>query len=277
VIADAPGLTEALHRTLLAGRRVVEAPGGCLRIIGLDRHDVLPAWHAARSVLPATGRRPVFRTNEFGGLHGRDPGPTPSGLADLDRAARATDPWANPGAWPDEPLDEDDLCLYVPTFEGADLLSEAESELREPTLWTVDRWVHDRVLADPALREQAEQRVAHLVGSASWYEPESVELWFLPTTEPHLAPAWIDFFGTLGHDERLAAALLQWHRAWGAELVAAWGTMLQLVAARRPSPGDEAWNLAHQHKCLASHQDADRWQLALALARSDEWFLHSRP
>lgn len=273
MIADAPGLTEALRSTPLAGHRVDEAPGGCLRILGLDPHDVLPAWRAARSVLPLTGRRPVFRTNEFGALDGARPGPRGS-LADLDRAARATDPFEDPGAWPDEPLEEDELCLYVPTFEGVVLPTE---ELTSPTLWSVDRWVYDRVIADPALREQAEQRTNHLVGPSFWYEPESVELWFLPITEPHLVTGWVDFFGTLGHDEHLAAALHQWHQAWGAELVAAWGTMLQLVAARRPTPGDEAWNLAHQHKSFASHQDADRWQIALALSRSDEWFLHSRP
>jgi hypothetical protein len=36
----------------------------------------------------------------------------------------------------------------------------------------------------------------------------------------------------------------QWDQRWGAALVAAWGTMLQFVAERRPEPGPHAWEVA---------------------------------
>jgi hypothetical protein len=53
--------------------------------------------------------------------------------------------------------------------------------------------------------------------------------------------------------------------------------MLQLVSARRPRDGDEAWQLAGEIKQLGGSLQMDRWQLALALAEGDAWFLHDRP
>jgi hypothetical protein len=68
----------------------------------------------------------------------------------------------------------------------------------------------------------------------------------------------------------LAAALWQWHRTWGAELVAAWRTMLQFVVDRRPTLGEQAWQLAGQHKTFANHLEVDQWQVAFALTQITE-------
>ncbi|MEU4624680.1 hypothetical protein AB0G04_32500 [Actinoplanes sp. NPDC023801] len=49
--------------------------------------------------------------------------------------------------------------------------------------------------------------------------------------------------------------------------------MLQFIAERRPQPGQQAWELAGQLMAL----ECEQWQLAIALTRSGEWFLHDRP
>lgn len=282
MIDDRRGIERALRGTLLAGLPVEQVAGRSFRIHGIAPGDVLPAWRAARGLLPVTGRYPVFLSDDFGRLGpllgGVVPEPDADRLVALDRAVRAEDPWTATGAWPDEPLEVDDLCLYVPEFDGADLLDEAEATLSAPTMWSVDRWVYDRVRGDPDLLCQAERRTDYLVGTSYWFTPASVELWLLPVDQSHLAAAmWVDYFPLVGRPEALGAALWRWHEAHGAGLVASWGTMLQFVATRRPAPGDEAWELARQHKEFASHLEPAGWEMALTLARSDEWFLHSRP
>jgi hypothetical protein len=261
----------------LGGLPVEETPSGCLRVTGISPRDVLAAWRAARSVVPVTGRWPVFTSNDFGRY---DPLGTPRAvdLTALDDAARSVDPWsAVTSAWGDEPIEADELCLYVPTFEGVDLLTEVRQQLRSPTTGGVDRWVFDQVVADPRLRAQAFVR-AESLRARSWHEPRSVELWLLPTARPHLAAAWVHYNATLGLPaEVLAAALWQWHQAWEAELVATWDTMLQFVVGRSPILGEEAWLLAGQQKTFANHLEDDQWLVALALTQATTWFLHDRP
>lgn len=69
----------------------------------------------------------------------------------------------------------------------------------------------------------------------------------------------------------------QWHQHWGAELIAAWGTTLQLTAQRRPQPGPQTWELTGQHLALGASLQYEQWQLAIALTHGDAWFLHDRP
>ncbi|GAA0811136.1 DUF4253 domain-containing protein [Spirilliplanes yamanashiensis] len=96
-------------------------------------------------------------------------------------------------------------------------------------------------------------------------------------------PAWVSYYGASTPDRdgygAWAAAMRQWQRRWGAELVAAWGTMLQFVVSRQPPPGERAWELAGQHMALGQSlmMGLTQWQLAFALATGDAWFLHSRP
>jgi hypothetical protein len=53
--------------------------------------------------------------------------------------------------------------------------------------------------------------------------------------------------------------------------------MLQFIAQHRPQPGPQAWELAGQLMALGGNLDCEQWQLAIALTRSDAWFLHDRP
>jgi hypothetical protein len=144
-------------------------------------------------------------------------------------------------------------------------------------------------LADPAALEQAWPRAAPYVGTRQWFTPrDGAQVVLLPTSTQWLAPAWLNYFGTtekaarveLGDDpgrKGLAAAIRQWEQQWGAELVASWGTMLQFVVGRRPALGEPAWQLALQHLAVGGSLQTPPWQLALALTRSDAWFLHDRP
>ncbi|WP_410812259.1 hypothetical protein [Micromonospora sp. 067-2] len=75
----------------------------------------------------------------------------------------------------------------------------------------------------------------------------------------------------------LAAAMWQWEQGWGAALIAAWGTMLQFTAQRRPRPGTQAWELAGQQMAIGGSFQCEQWQLAIALTQGDAWFLHDRP
>ena len=84
----------------------------------------------------------------------------------------------------------------------------------------------------------------------------------------------MDFYGGGGD---LCAALWQWHQQWGAELVASWGTMLQLIAGRAPGLTDQAWELSGQLLGWGPNTSAERWMTATAVATSDAWFLHNRP
>jgi hypothetical protein len=110
----------------------------------------------------------------------------------------------------------------------------------------------------------------------------------LPTPVQWLAPAWFNYWGAISKANRidrggdpgrdgLAAAIRQWEQQWGAELVASWGTMLQFVVSRRPALGEQAWQLALQHLAVGGSLQTPAWELALALTRSDAWFLHDRP
>jgi hypothetical protein len=64
-----------------------------------------------------------------------------------------------------------------------------------------------------------------------------------------------------------------------AEVVANWGTMLQLLVSRPPRTSEEAWPLAIQHDLIA--QDTLSGQTIRDHARNlidrPSWFLHARP
>ncbi|WP_144120886.1 hypothetical protein [Catellatospora sichuanensis] len=270
--------TAALRNTALDGLPVEEESGNCLIVSGVEPADVLSAWRAARAVLPMTGRWPVFRSSDHNGLdHQREP--TSDDLAELDAAARTIDPWSagyDPCDDEDEPLTVDELSLFVPTFEGVDLQSEARRRFDAPTMSSVDRWIYDRVLADPPLLAQALAYVGQRA-NVQWRQPSTVELWLLPTPHAHLAAGWVSYHGTLGRPDVLAAALWQWHQAWGAELVASWGLTIDLTTGRRPAVGEQAWELAGQQKSLANHLEDEQWMVALALTQRNEWSLYDRP
>ena len=135
------------------------------------------------------------------------------------------------------------------------------------------------LLSDPALVARGREWVESLVGTRNWHQVPEAQLVLLPTASPWLAPGWVSYFGATCDNgpQALCAALRQWENRWGAELVACWGTMLQFVVSRQPAPGEQAWELAGQLKAVGGSLQVEQCILALAVSRSDAWFLHDRP
>lgn len=278
MVLDAAAVEQVLTGTDLIGLPVTEGPGGVVVVEDIAVRDVLTQWRAARSVVEQTGRWPVAFTLEFAGsLDDAIGAPTAEQLDVLQLMAESGDPWTDD--WEPWPVEGSELEYRAKTPSGLDLVALAERSLSLPTTEPIlDRWLYDQVLAVPGQRER---ELAHVAGYASteyWFVPDSASLALLPTSSPWLAPAWLSYFGALGeHAWTVTAALHQWHRRWGAELVASWGTMLQVVPARRPADGEEAWQLAGELKKIGGSLQMDQWQLALAVAEGDAWFLHDRP
>jgi hypothetical protein len=256
---------------------VKEGPGDVVLVDGIDAEDLLSQWRRARSLVAVTGRWPVAVMLDY--LSSGDDlfigEPEAADLIELDRSARSEDPWKDISVWQVDSLEE---AYAVTSVNGLDLRAQIAREMTFPAEEAaVDRWVYDRILADPAQRARELASAAGLTTTRNWFVPDSAALVLLPTTLPWLAPAWLSYFGDLEDDWGTAAALYQWNERWGAELVANWGTMLQLVTTRRPADGQEAWELAGQLKHLGGNLDMDQWELALALTAGDAWFLHDRP
>ena len=79
----------------------------------------------------------------------------------------------------------------------------------------------------------------------------------LPTASPWLAVRWVGYFGAGDDLPAFVAALRRWHSTWGAELVAAWGTMLQFTVARRPQHGEARQVLCGHGDEIERDADAD--------------------
>ncbi|MGC4864680.1 DUF4253 domain-containing protein [Micromonospora sp. DT53] len=273
---DAGDIAAALRGTALQGHPVGEGLGRTFLVEQVDPARLLDAWHAAHAAMPATGRWPVFTLP--GDL---DHEPDVDELADLDRVARTLDPWSVYQRYGREDAqDQGKVERYVRAFLGDDMVAAALEQLTLPTTSTaLQRWTYDTLLADPELAFRAFRGSEYLVGTSRWHTWPEVQLVLLPTTSQWLAPAWVPYFGATRDNgiPALAAAMWQWDQRWGAALIAAWGTMLQLTAQRRPQPGPQAWELAGQLLAVGGSLQCEQWQLAIALTRGDAWFLHDRP
>ncbi len=226
--------------------------------------------------MPITGRWPVFT---LPGVLGHEP--DADELADLVQVVQTLDPWSVYRRYRrDDVQDQGDVERYVQTFLGDDMLTRAIEELTPPTTSAaLQRWTYDTLIADGQLASRAFSGSEYLVGTARWHTPPQVQLVLLPTTSQWLAPAWVPYFGADRDNgiPALAAAIWQWEQRWGAALIAAWGTMLQFTAQRRPQPGPPAWELAGEQLAVGGSLQCEQWQLAIALTRGDAWFLHDRP
>ncbi|MGC4812725.1 DUF4253 domain-containing protein [Micromonospora sp. DT228] len=269
-------IATALRGTALAGHPVEEGLGGTILVGDVDPTRLREAWQAAHSVLPVTGRWPVFTLP--GGL---DHEPDAAEIDELDRASRTVDPWSVYRRYVDEePLDRKRVEYSVRAAPGDEFVATALDQLGDTiTAAALDRWTYDALLADPSLAARAARYHENLAGVGSWHTFDRVQLVLLPTASQWLAPAWVGYHGAGGDgwDAAWAAAMREWDQRWGAGLVAAWGTMLQFVVDRPPRPGQQAWELAGQLLAVGGSLQYQQWQLALAVAGSDAWFLHDRP
>jgi hypothetical protein len=275
VMDDPDEIAAALRGTELDGLPIEEGAGDTWVVTGIDGGRLLEAWRAARAVTGQTGRWPVLTSVDEQWLEPED-----EQIEALEHAAMTIDPWTVYHWWGDDStIRPEDVHLWVPDFLGPDTAEEGVPQ----SLAEVERRTWERLLAEPVALEQASQRATRYVGTGQWFTPrEGVQVVLLPTATQWLAPAWLNYFGAeqFGDDSGrngLAAAIRRWDQQWGAELVASWGTMLQFVADRQPALGEPAWQLALQQLAVGGSLQTPPWELALALTRSDAWFLHDRP
>jgi Domain of unknown function (DUF4253) len=283
---DPDEIAAAFRGTELDGLPIEEGLGDTWVVTGIEGSRLLPAWRAARAVMEVTGRWPVLTAVDEQWLDAED-----EQIEALEHAARTVDPWTVYHWWGDDSqITPEDVHLWLPDFLGPDAAEQARRDQSAPqSLAAVERRTWERLLADPAALDQAWRGAARYVGTGQWSTPcDGAQVVLLPTSTQWLAPAWLDYHGAsekaahieLGDDpgrKGLVAAIRQWDEQWGAELVASWGTMLQFVTDRRPALGEQAWQLALQHLAVGGSLQTRPWELALALTRSDAWFLHHRP
>ena len=286
VLDDPDEIAAAFRGTVLDGLPIEEGLGDTWVVTGIEGSRLLPAWQAARTGTAETGRWPVLTMVDEQWLDAED-----EQIEALEHAAGTVDPWTVYHWWGSESLiTPEDVHLWLPDFLGPDAAEQAQRNLSWPQpLVAVERWTWERLLADSAALEQAWRRAARYVGTGQWFTPlDGAQIVLLPTSTQWLAPAWLNYHGAtekaarieLGDDPGrtgLAAAIRQWEQQWGAELVASWGTMLQFVVGRQPALGEQAWQLALQHLAVGGSLQTPPWELALALTRSDAWFLYDRP
>lgn len=145
----------------------------------------------------------------------------------------------------------------------------------------VERWFLEWELAHcDAPLELDQLGLEHM----KWYEPRQKEiaLVLLPTRNCWEALAYINWFASQRCSSQILVALLRdWSSRYGAELVAHYGTMLQLIANRPPCSIEEAFDLAWQQhtvaQCTTILPGVSPRDHARALLRTDRWFLHERP
>lgn len=184
----------------------------------------------------------------------------------------------------DEPVDDwDEVVAFQLDRTEQDLGSRPDEGL-----WSVVPRGDEVGLERRLLDWEEERRPTHPPAPSStftWFDPrgDRVGLALLPVSRPADALAYLSFFGADGDGghEALIRLAREWENRYGAELVANWGTMLQLVVARPPDSLDEAFDLAAEQAqvapCTTVLPGEGIRHLARHLWRGERWFLHERP
>jgi hypothetical protein len=296
-IDDSDLLADALNGTPLGGRDIatwhMTATGEALFSIDVDEQELVPMWSAARDLIHVTGRYPFA-----GNAIPREP------LIELDaidpevRAGTAADPVegltragqiaqdlrdARRSAWPPwgtltERVERHlkftrQHCGIAPTV--ADVLDQLppdaeEEDIERLLLEWEERHAPDSPPPDPwYLNWFFDGPTAWLLFAPTGSGPCSVlySILYFVEAQPGLSP------------QRLVGILDAWREAYGAEVVANWGTMLQLLVSRPPRTLDEAWPLAIQHDLVAQNTLSGQTirDHARNLIDRPSWFLHARP
>ncbi|MGV3523062.1 MAG: DUF4253 domain-containing protein [Candidatus Sericytochromatia bacterium] len=118
-----------------------------------------------------------------------------------------------------------------------------------------------------------------------WFQPGPTDLHvllLLPTVQGWAAPAWIHWFGAERcHSESVLTVLRHWEQTHGAELVAHYGTMLQLQTPAPVKDLTAAQQLAEEQELLAPCTlilpGVSPAEHAQTLMQINRWFLHERP
>jgi len=170
------------------------------------------------------------------------------------------------------------------TFGKAPDITDVESFLQEHSLHSleaIERWFFQWELDNcNKPMDLPEHGLSHL----NWFESEHMPpvILLMPSKEGWDVPAYLHWYGALRCDsESVVAQLRDWHEKYGAELVANFGTMLQLNVARQPQTADEAFDLAWLQTliapCTTILPGVSPRDHARALFHTNKWFLHERP
>jgi len=299
VPSDYDAVVKALDAGLLAGRPVREVPTGwdIAYAVDISPDEVRVAWQQARALVKRLGRWPIVTTSW---------GPAAVGEADFSRfyfgegdnapqavCSRARELSREDALrWP-SPLDaesyfarewravvQSDLDATLRRVGATPALDQVLALDLSPDHVALERWLLEW---EEARRPTTEPEDA---GHLGWFEPDDMSacaLLLLPTPASEEVPAYLSFFGAEGPGghERLIAILRSWRGRFGAEMVASWGTMLQLDVTRPPQQLGEAFELAvEQYAVAPSTLDLAGVSIrdhARTLMHRTQWFLHARP
>lgn len=252
-------LLESLASTRFGGRRhvVLERSGGAAVAVQIEPGEARAAWLEARALLDVTGRWPVAVT-----------GWSPDGRESWSQQAGT--------------------FLAVEGFADRDrpsateILAQAQSIDVDAALASLEDGTWTEWLAEP-VEGEVSWAAAEM---AYWFEPgasQPTAMVFLPTARSAATVAYESWYA---ENPRLPAAALvalleRWNATYGAEVMAHWGTMLQLRVERPPSDIVQARALAREQllvaPCTAIMPGTHPEVHAQALLQAKTWFLHERP
>jgi hypothetical protein len=295
MVSDRDEVAGALEGGVLGGRdvRQLSTDWGPVFAIDVGSAELRETWGELRAHLPQLGRWPLATTSWDDGavdeeifarwLYGQEDN-SPQAVCARARSVTLDDAL--------RPYRERDKSWIAENWERI-----VEVELRQthrrlgtsPTLEEVlaldlcpDRVALDRWLLD---WEEARQltRAPDGGGYLDWFEPDNCSLLLLPTAASEEALAYVSFYGGEGPGghERWIALLRSWRERYGAEMVACWGTMLQLQVSAPPQTLDEAFELAVEQSlatpCTLALPGVSIRDHARTLMGRREWFIHERP
>jgi hypothetical protein len=304
-------IASALGATILGGRPVQRlsnvrssersfrsAPvtdGNHSFLISCEPEEIEAAYLAARSVVGQTGRWPVA-TAGWSGLPLADEldegriwplGDLLPPLSDAELNAKVRSRWDELDAYRSDDH-WSDLRHHLARTEGRTGRAPSEDEVRsalgdDPGELTLDRWLFhwEHAHAPRAVDDGAARRDQR----DDWFVPvgQPCGVVLTPTANAWIAGGLLDFFGA---DERaetpfLLALLRRWNDRWGAEVVASFGTMLELIVERPPTEPSDVIELAVEHHaiapCTLMLPGISVREYADGLRGGGSWFLHERP
>jgi len=157
----------------------------------------------------------------------------------------------------------------------------AAASVDAPKARAVERFLLDWEIAQSGLPQILDEAGLTYL---DWFEPPGnpMALLLMPFTRGSEVLAHMHWFGSGTISSEMAIACLRrWEDHYGAELVAHYGTMLQMTVARRPVDIDEAFELAWEQErvapCTTALPGVTLRDHAKALLKTDRWFLHERP
>lgn len=304
MIGDPNELAAALEGTILGGRpvEVFDIPLHDLAAfaVAIAPDEVVAGWTAARGLLEVSGRWPVATTSwnlgpvdpaelfsrfpfETSSQHDAAPLAVLARAEAIDIAEHIAERLA--ALREEEPVDEwidHEVNETYTKFGVAPSVEEVWHAIADEGLQgrvDLDRWLFGWELAN--VEEPTSLQPPDL-GYQEWYQPSGQSaIVFLPTPRPWETLGFMSWWASefAGGNEPLVAVLNDWYDRFGAELVAHWGTMLQVVTSRRPSDPEAAWHLALEHELIAPDtlQQLPVREHARTLLQANRWLLHERP